>query len=281
MKVSFIVSNSIALPTREIQYFKGAARIIYHDPDKKKSKDTEIQGRPKGAKIKEYTPRTAVRLNLHLKEFSELYRKEITLTYPSAFPTDGHIVRKHRLQIIRKLKDNGIREYTSCLEFQERGAPHLHILVDKRVNYYHLARWWYDIVRSGDPLHLQAGTRINEIRDITKTRIYMSAYARKKDQKDVPEGYENVGKWWTSNRSAKPHDIEICEYLSTNEMKRESRQIHRWRKAVKRDIERKSGRKHKKWNIENGKGFLAWGEKERLQSTIDRLKPQADDSVPF
>lgn len=267
--------------SREIQYYKGAARVVYHNPDKKKSKDDTLQGRPKGSKITEYTPRTAVRLNLHLSEFSEKYKHEITVTYPAEFPTDGLIVRKHRLSLLRKIKDLGVKHYTTCLEFQERGAPHIHILVDKWINYRTLKHMWFDIVGSGDPYHLEAGTSIRDIQDITKTRIYMSAYARKKDQKDVPAGYENVGKWWTSNDSAKPHEIESCEYETQREMHRENRQITRWRKSVKRRVERASGRRHKKWNVKTGKGFLAWGEKDKLKGTIDKLKPRADDSVPF
>jgi len=267
--------------SREIQYYKGAARIVYHNPDKKKRKDDQLQGKTKGSKIKEYTPRTAVRLNLHLSEFSEKYKHEITVTYPAEFPTDGLIVRKHRHELIRRIKRFGVKHYTTCLEFQERGAPHIHILVDKWINYRTLKHMWFDIVGSGDPYHLEAGTSIRDIQDITKTRIYMSAYARKKDQKDVPAGYENVGKWWTSNDSAKPHEIESCEYETQREMHRENRQITRWRKAVKRRVERASGRRHKKWNVKTGKGFLAWGEKDKLKGTIDKLKPRADDSVPF
>lgn len=274
------VMPSISEFSREIQYYKGAARIIYHNPDKKK-RDDKLQGKPKGSKIREYTPRTAVRLNLHLTEFSEKYKHEITVTYPAEFPTDGLIVRKHRHELLRRLKRHGVKNYTTCLEFQERGAPHIHVLVDKWVNFRKLKNMWFKIVGSGDPLHLEAGTSINDIQDITKTRMYMSAYARKKDQKEVPEGYENVGKWWTSNDSAKPHEIESCEYDTQREMHRENRQITRWRKAVKRTVERKSGKKHKKWNVRTGKGFLAWGEKDSLKGTIERLKPQADDSVPF
>ncbi len=267
--------------SREIQYYKAAARIVYHNPEKKKSGDDKLQGKHKGSKIREYTPRTAVRLNLHLTEFSEKYKHEITVTYPAEFPTDGLIVRKHRHELLRRLKRHGVKNYTTCLEFQERGAPHLHVLVDEWVNFRELKQMWFKIVGSGDPRHLEAGTSINDIQDITKTRMYMSAYARKKDQKEVPEGYENVGKWWTSNESAKPHEIDTCEYTTQNEMNRENRQITRWRRAVKRKVERVSGKKHRKWTVKNGKGFLAWGEKDHIKATIDRLKPQADDSVPF
>ncbi len=232
-------------------------------------------------KVKDFNPRTARRMGLHLSEFGHLYEKEITLTWPREFPADGMVVREKRLKMLRKLKKYGVEEYTWALEFQERGAPHIHILVDKYVDLKWLSRTWYEIVGSGDPRHLKAGTRVEKIRDITQTRIYMCSYAKKKEQKELPAGYTNCGRFWDSNRSVKPYEVETCEYNDAREMKRENRNITRWRKAVKRRTQRETGRKYKAWKVENGKGFLAWGETEKLKETLDKLKPQAPKDVPF
>lgn len=279
--------NCIAVPTREIQHFKKASKVIFHDPDKGKKFKDLYEKNPNKNKIHDYNPRTAQRLGLHLSEYAPLYKWETTLTYPADFPCDGRIVREHRHAIIRKLRRHGMKEYTTVLEFQERGAPHIHILHDRYIPYEWLAEQWFNTVKSGDPKHLKAGTCENPIIDETLTRIYMASYARKKDQKLVPENYTDVGKFWTSNRSTKPSEIEVCEYSTVREMNRESRNFARWRKAVKRTAENKyrlkngvAGRfKYPKWKIKTGKGFLAWG--DQVKATLDRLKPQADDSTPF
>lgn len=271
--------NAIALPSREIQHYHYALRVVYHDPRKGGGTVKSYGGN--STKVKDYNPRTARRLGLHLSEFGHLYNKEITLTWPSEFPTDGMVVREKRLRMLRKLKKYGVEEYTWTLEFQERGAPHIHILIDRYVDLRWLSEEWYEIVGSGDPRHLKAGTEINEIRDITKTKLYMCSYARKKDQKDVPKEYINCGRFWDSNRSVKPQEVEICEYTDVREMNRESRNITRWRKAVKRKTQKSTGKKYKAWKVENGKGFLAWGDNGKLRETIDKLKAQAPEDVPF
>jgi len=279
--------NCIAVPTREIQHFKKASKVIFHDPDKSRKCKELFKEKPNKNKISKYTPRTAQRLGLHLSEYAPLYKWETTLTYPADFPCDGTKVREDRHAIIRKLKKQSIREYTTVLEFQERGAPHIHILHDRYVPYDWLAEQWFKTVKSGDIKHLKAGTCENPINDETLTRIYMASYARKKDQKLVPENYTDVGKFWTSNRSINPSQIEICEYPTVREMNRESRNIARWRKAVKRKAENKTrvrngevGKfKYPKWKVKTGKGFLAWG--DDIKSTLDRLKPQGDNSTPF
>ena len=271
------VAENISLPEREVQYFKAGARVIFHHKFGSKPKDERNQIYGKRGSITEYTPRTAFRLSLHLSEFGELYENEITLTYPSEFPMDGKILRKHRRKMMDKLKYYGVKEYTTCLEFQSRGAPHIHILLDKWIGKEKLKRAWSKIVCSGDPLHEIHGAAIYKITDMTKTKVYMSSYAKKKDQKKVPPGYENVGKWWTSNRSIKPHEIEKTEYKTEKQLMRENRNLTRWRRSVKRQTVKKMWMKnYKAWKIENGKGFFAWG--ENTKSIIARLKH--DNIIP-
>jgi len=277
-----VKTATIQVPSREIQYFKNAVRIIYHVPREKKRPDRYSGNNRKSNKVTEYSPKTARRLGLHLSEFGEIFTKEITLTYPKEFPCDGLIVRKNRELFLLGMKRKYPQvRYTTVLEFQERGAPHIHILSDQFVDKAWISDKWFRVVGSGDLNHKKCGTTINNIRDMTKTKTYMSSYAKKKDQKKIPAGYKDVGRMWTSNMYAVPHEIEDCEYSEVREMCRENRQITRWRKSVKRKIQKKTGKKFKKWKIVNGRGFTAWGPKNQMQDTLDKLKPCADDSVPF
>ena len=273
-----MVNAKIAQNQRELQVYKTGGRIIFHRPSQKKSEKMISLNNANKKNIYEYTPRTAFRLGFHLSELGNLYKYEITLTYPSEFPMDGLILRHHRKIMMQRLKRYGVKEYTWCLEFQERDAPHIHILVDAWIPKDKLKKAWYKIVSSGDPKHLNQGVKISQINDITKTKIYMSSYAKKKDQKQVPEGYQNVGKFWSSNRSVKPSEIITKEYETEKQLMRENRNLTRWRKSVKREVglaikamRPDRQKSYKAWKVENGKGFFAWGNSDKLKEIISKL----------
>lgn len=273
-----MVNAKIAQIQREVQLFKAGERTIFHLPSHSRSDKMLHNKTPNKNNIKEYVPRTAFRLGLQLSEFGYLYKYEITLTYPEEFPMNGLEVRRHRLAILRKMKRYGMKEYTWSLEFQERGAPHIHILLDAWIGKKKLKNAWYEIVGSGDLKHLEIGAMIAQIGDITLTRMYIASYARKKDQKQVPAGYENVGKFWGSNRSVKPSEIITTEYETEKQLMRENRNLTRWRKAKKREVglainslrpERQKS--YKAWKVRNGKGFFSWMDPEKFKAHIEKL----------
>jgi hypothetical protein len=86
------------------------------------------------------------------------------------------------------------------LEFQERGAPHFHILVDKEIPHQDVAKSWYRIVGSGDEKHLKAGTEVRAIRAKDSIGYYLTTYMEKARQKSVPPEYEKVGRFWGSSK---------------------------------------------------------------------------------
>jgi hypothetical protein len=126
----------------------------------------------------------------------------ITLTYPAEFPTDGSIVRGHRNTFLIYLR----REYPFicylwALEFQTRGAPHIHLLVDQFIDIGWLSETWYRVVGSKDEKHLRAGTSIEFVRGREHGASYLAkTYTAKRDQKQVPEEYLNVGRFWGASR---------------------------------------------------------------------------------
>jgi len=99
-------------------------------------------------------------------------------------------------------------DYLWFLEFQKRGAPHIHVLIRgmrvSRVNQTWLSETWYRICNTGDIKHLAAGTRLERIRKQDGARHYTVKYAFKMRQKVVPEGYRNVGRFWGHSKSVKP-----------------------------------------------------------------------------
>jgi len=120
----------------------------------------------------------------------------VGLTYPSIFPTDPTVYKNHieyfydRLE--RKFKNVGI---IWRLEFQKRGAPHFHVFV-WGVDYVSLlrvvSRMWYETVGSGDPKHLEAGTRVEKLRSWRGAIGYAGKYLGK-----IDKTYNGlVGRWW-------------------------------------------------------------------------------------
>lgn len=137
----------------------------------------------------------------------------LTLTYPAEFPTDGAIVKKHLHTFLVWHRRKCSTTFLWFLEFQKRGAPHIHILSgyklpasysDKEIAYYEIRLAWYNIVGSESPSHLQAGTRTETLRKADGAARYAVKYACKMRQKLVPVVYRNVGRFWGHSKDVAP-----------------------------------------------------------------------------
>lgn len=165
----------------------------------------------KRSNVTEFSVGSATRMRRYLRECMANYRQMVTLTYPYEYPADGRIVKEHLRRFLQELRREYERthnhtEFTDhssfwFLEFQERGAPHFHIFTtwapEAKTSNNWVAATWYRIVNSEDVRHLQAGTRTEFLRSGRAGTIsYASKYAIKQAQKTVPDGYENVGRFW-------------------------------------------------------------------------------------
>lgn len=144
--------------------------------------------------IKELTRRSLRAMKLHFRNIEDA-RYIVTLTYPANFPTNGKLVKYHLTLMKKWFLYYGISG-SWFLEFQLRGAPHFHIVTDKAVDKAALSKQWYKVVGSGDEKHLRAGTQQQAIRKPHAIAAYVAKYAAKSDQKIVPTGYEDVGRFW-------------------------------------------------------------------------------------
>ena len=110
-----------------------------------------------------------------------------TLTYPSSFPL-GRVVKSH-LDIFAKRFKRMFPNSTFVwkLEYQKRGAPHYHCILWwsdlDRPNFVKWKLWlsstWFEIVDSGDSLHMKAGT--NTQKPNGPWNRYLSKYISKND----------------------------------------------------------------------------------------------------
>ena len=148
---------------------------------------------------------SARRMRRYLRNSVADYKGFVTLTYPHAYTSNGVEVKEHLRrfgqEVLRKWKrENGEdrrRGLFWFLEFQARGAPHFHVFVTDWLSKDWVSETWYRIVGSDDVRHLHYGTNIQTIRSgRSGTIAYASKYAAKAEQKQVPAGYEKVGRWW-------------------------------------------------------------------------------------
>lgn len=125
----------------------------------------------------------------------------ITLTYPADWwqftPAQ---VKMHLDHFARVLERHYPRAaFIWKLEFQDRGAPHYHLLIwNAKPWYKDVARWWWEVVGSGDPAHLKAGTKVEALRSYRGTLSYCGkAYMGKESA--TPPG-QNWGRLWGVRR---------------------------------------------------------------------------------
>lgn len=169
----------------------------------------------------------------------------MTLTYPKIFPQNGEIVKRDLNAILQKMRAWGFK-YLWFLEFQKRGAPHVHILVDSnyispRMRASFALSWsmriaksaWFQTQVKDEDFHREVmkvvSVNLHEeawqlIRDENGARNYVMKYASKLSQKKVPEHYENVGRFWGISRDALPAAVEYVEVTE--------RQVREWLEQV-------------------------------------------------
>ena len=164
--------------------------------------------------VVEFSYQSRQRLAFVAANTDVVFTTMVTLTYPLEFPSDGCKVRRDRGAFLCFLR----RKFPSLLylwwlEFQRRGAPHIHLVLDlpwpttfRRVRALRVdvAEAWYRIVGSEDPKHARAGTRTERIRKPDGAARYAVKYALKMRQKVVPEGYRSVGRFWGCSRAVTP-----------------------------------------------------------------------------
>jgi hypothetical protein len=161
------------------------------------------------SEVTEFSPSSRRRLAFVASNTDVDLRVMITLTYPREFPCDGLVVKRD-FDVFRQAawRRWDRPSYLWFLEFQKRGAPHIHILlsqvpVDESTRLW-LSQRWYEICGTGDERHLRAGTRLERLRIPEGARHYVVKEMAKMYQKQVPEGFRNVGRFWGCSRDVPP-----------------------------------------------------------------------------
>lgn len=175
---------------------------------------------PVRGEVSEFSLRSRRRLAFVASNTDIMFTSMLTLTYPRQFPNDGKDVKRNLnaflVALRRKTPEVSMLWF---LEFQRRGAPHIHIMLRGVRVWRPMQLWasetWYRIVDSGDLRHLAAGTQLARVRKPNGARNYCVKYAYKMRQKVVPPDYRNVGRFWGHSKDVRP--VMRCEKQCTND----------------------------------------------------------------
>lgn len=218
--VAYLDELTVFEDGRAVKRHKSPATVTFWDGGSKievKRERYKIPRRGGGMRsaVKEFTFNSRRRL---MRKIAELKRDTlplfITLTYPSVYPDDSKVYKEHlrRFGIAIRRKYHG-SAFIWRLEFQERGAPHYHLLgynlprSGKELKSFKqwLSLTWYRIVDSGDEKHLRAGTQAKRLQSYRKVIGYVSKRVGKVSPvqvvsgelgKDTQATAAYVGRWW-------------------------------------------------------------------------------------
>lgn len=189
--------------TAEVEVMEGGFRLVKAFEAKKKNQSGgSVRGKIKGFSKKSRNRMLRRLMKLKWDEIKSGKHSEmvngvfVTLTYPSDYSQNWEVWKAH----LRALRERIRREFGDLpglwkLEFQERGAPHFHVLLyfPEGISISWIRPWfsrnWFEVVGSGDPKHLKAGTNVGRVHGKAgKLMRYLSKYLAKAQAVERPTG---------------------------------------------------------------------------------------------
>lgn len=201
------------------------------------------------------------------RESGHHIQSQFCLSYHDDFPLDGRQVKADldRFEYLVKKHFGRETHMLWALEFQKRGAPHIHFFSDieaTRENRLTLTILWICKVLGYSPE--TPGFRVhNHAKNFQGWKMrsgqyLVKEYIEKMEQKDVPENFLNVGRFWGHSRNMKPK-YEVLS-LTDNPL---------WNDCLKRAIRAAS-----KYQEKTKDAFLA------LRLQVEKRKQQISEMFP-
>lgn len=194
---------------------------------------------PKRKEIVEFSRKSREHLAFVSRETIITFHSLMTLSYGKQFPVDGRVMKLHLNRFLGWYRRYVGGEYIWWLEFQKRGAPHVHIASQKEVisdvDRQQFAVAWrraqgvcypaiYTDLTTGEGRTISTDVyKVHKhpkqwqvARENDGPKRYILKYALKMRQKVVPESYRNVGRFYGWSRGVKegvpgPKTVQIYE----------------------------------------------------------------------
>lgn len=155
------------------------------------------------------------------------------------------------------------------VEFQSRGAPHLHLFYTRWVHWSGLAHRWHKLCERfglcGPDEHKfwSTSTRFEQIRGGYRGMLaYATKYARKTEQKQVPTGYEWTGRFW-GVRGNRNRGSFHATFTGRSAAARKMRSLQSWLDGlVEQGLVRRFYWEHNEGAVYMPRGGKQWSETE-------------------
>lgn len=210
-------------PVSEISIFQNGDIKVHRKKWKEgeHEKDAAVRG-----KVTHLSRRSLTNLMMTTRLSRHHFLSMITLTYPEKYPQNGKVVKSHlnvMLQKLRRMFGTKSFVYVWFLEFQARGAPHIHILLscslpESEIKLEQFWRSWASLTTDNEVdyqkvmyVHNERGRAWEEIRDTNGAAKYVTKYAVKNYQKAVPTPFQDVGRFWGASRDIREEPVKIIE----------------------------------------------------------------------
>jgi len=249
----------------------------------------ESKVKPTKSAITEFSIKSQRNCKFKFDSASRGMTSAICLTYPEELreKLDGRIIKKHfKAFILAYLRRFGIRgRYIWVLEFQKNGNPHFHLLTDCKADIKlqreFIAARWFKIVDSKLEKHLKAGTSCEAVRSQAGVASYMASYLKKADQKQVPDNFHNVGRFWGGSKNAFEVERSVSVFEDSMQgvadARRALRLFRRYKSSVLRQLSRQNGIRYKL--PKPGGGFVCWSGRSAFEKLVHWQNNQTE--VPF
>ena len=193
--------------------------------------DPQIQREPPNrtdSKITKLSAKSRRRLWFVTATCGIAWKGFMTLTYPAVYPKSGKDVKRDLNAHLQWMRRRELTTYLWFMEFQTRGAPHVHILTTNRPKFEDrrdFAARWSSYLADAYNLGDQAIAKVNSvhlhqrqwqtIRNSDGAARYVAKYAYKTRQKIVPEGFQDVGRFWGNSRDVVPREKMTVDVTET------------------------------------------------------------------
>jgi len=198
----------------KIELYQMDVKVKKESTMKKGESDYE---RAKKTKIMEFSKASEKRLLFICRNSGHMIKSQIALTYHFKIPETGEEIKKQIHHLLIKIqREYGKIYYLWVLEFQERGAPHFHLFTSlpaDNVICRVIGTAWNKIIKE-DEQHLRFQTDSRSMIEwkMISGKYLSSQYVSKQKQKQVPENFKDVGRFWAASRNMKPEKETL--YLS-------------------------------------------------------------------
>jgi hypothetical protein len=220
--------NSI-FPVIGITVFPGGIVIRRQNLNQKLARLHKIER----GKITVVSKRSLNKLALTVRSCGVNFSSVMTLSYGLNYPHSGRVAKRHlNAFLVGAKREFGPFDYFWVLEFQKRGAVHFHIATTlpepdylQRSAFAHIwtriafPDWSYSELLKDSTKPFYAGETVNarqlgylvhvhvkaweKVRSDDGMSRYLAKYANKLRQKEVPDWYSDVGRFWGASRKVK------------------------------------------------------------------------------